>query len=848
MNSRRGWNGDDVSRAEAFLTAIDTLQSGRSLEILGEHGAGRSHILQRIREHFVTLGWRTIDIVGIEAFQRSPLTALALAGILDAPDTRPMTLVHALRALTDQVKPGRTVIIVDDADWLDEASWGLLSAASARLAVPVVFTHLIHRAPDSHFHPTSGFVSMFTLELPPMGYGELESSLEVLLDTKIEPSAMSRIFSKAGGNVGLALAIVEASRRSGRMTLERGSLRAHGSLWTPSLRALAGTILQPLVTEDVIALRTLALLGPADLATATKLVPEEEIYRLEERSFVQIVEARSAKLVTVNPPLLVEYFRHEAFPGRRGDVMARIDTALGGVTPVDATYSATAGGSAMFVRLAHERTRLRTLQAREAWRKEPSRVTATALLQALAADSAHSEDEMEILIESAQKLRGSGRERAAWEIAHAIHVANHLGRIDDAIAALREASTHYPAEATALLAEALTLEMGNAQLPDDEPFADVDLSSLDEHVRPSVLLARTYWLVARGLIIEASTLLDEYDLLETEDARLDSMRLFTMLGMGDFLGASQFAEAKTAAAKDEYEAPQLRVYAFLTAIASVFTRRFEDAELALDAAASLGLPPGEAPMSFVGLSVLNAFFAVKRGQRGLMSEYLAELEATDLPDGALPGLHRAFVHIRLAVLERDGKRAAAIARSAGDELWDRGARFGAAFLYLDGVRAYPNAADWAHIKPRLAQLNSPAMSRWSEFADALTSRDAGAVVTAIQSMREAGAMADASELAEVARLEFASTTATATQEQLGALDEFSAGGTSATHSGGVELTARELEVAELVASGLSNPRIAEALVVSIRTVESHVNKLMKKIGATKRSDIRDYLIASGVRP
>ena len=61
-----------------------------------------------------------------------------------------------------------------------------------------------------------------------------------------------------------------------------------------------------------------------------------------------------------------------------------------------------------------------------------------------------------------------------------------------------------------------------------------------------------------------------------------------------------------------------------------------------------------------------------------------------------------------------------------------------------------------------------------------------------------------------------------------------------------ELTAREREVAELIAAGLSNPQIAEALVVSIRTVESHINKLMKKIGARERSDVRQYLIREGL--
>ncbi len=48
------------------------------------------------------------------------------------------------------------------------------------------------------------------------------------------------------------------------------------------------------------------------------------------------------------------------------------------------------------------------------------------------------------------------------------------------------------------------------------------------------------------------------------------------------------------------------------------------------------------------------------------------------------------------------------------------------------------------------------------------------------------------------------------------------------------LTARELEVVELVASGLTNREIAEQLEVSIATVKTHVHSAMRKIGVANR--------------
>ena len=50
-------------------------------------------------------------------------------------------------------------------------------------------------------------------------------------------------------------------------------------------------------------------------------------------------------------------------------------------------------------------------------------------------------------------------------------------------------------------------------------------------------------------------------------------------------------------------------------------------------------------------------------------------------------------------------------------------------------------------------------------------------------------------------------------------------------------TAREREVATLLARGLSNPEIAEALVLSPHTVQDHIKSLFEKLGVASRQEL-----------
>ena len=56
------------------------------------------------------------------------------------------------------------------------------------------------------------------------------------------------------------------------------------------------------------------------------------------------------------------------------------------------------------------------------------------------------------------------------------------------------------------------------------------------------------------------------------------------------------------------------------------------------------------------------------------------------------------------------------------------------------------------------------------------------------------------------------------------------------------LTGREREVAHLIARGLTNRQIADALVISKQTADKHVGNILGKLGAASRSQVAVWVV------
>lgn len=150
---------------------------------------------------------------------------------------------------------------------------------------------------------------------------------------------------------------------------------------------------------------------------------------------------------------------------------------------------------------------------------------------------------------------------------------------------------------------------------------------------------------------------------------------------------------------------------------------------------------------------------------------------------------------------------------------------------LAALGAWFDARQLHHaIEPRWRATCSPLMG----FAELLTQRELWAArsdqLLGPADRRRAEAAADAMDLPSLARFALA---------EAGEPDRI-----RQDSEGRDGLTRREAEVAHLVADGLTNRDIADRLVISVRTVERHVDHILAKLGIARRGQVAAQLADS----
>jgi DNA-binding CsgD family transcriptional regulator len=235
----------------------------------------------------------------------------------------------------------------------------------------------------------------------------------------------------------------------------------------------------------------------------------------------------------------------------------------------------------------------------------------------------------------------------------------------------------------------------------------------------------------------------------------------------------------------------------------------------------------------------------RQGDLDAASEHLAKVQRSRHPAHAYRESDSLLAAAWVAAAGGRTSQAQALAREAAEFARTHG-QHGREAVCLQAAIQFGDQ----HTATRLAELaelvEGPRAGLVARWAAALSDQDGGEALLAVSHDLEAmGDRIAAADAAAHASLVFhrqnrrgPALTASGRAERLitecGAI-------TPATQAARLPLSDREREIATLIAHGLSNNEIAEALTLSVRTVEGHIYRACARVGAATRAELAQLI-------
>jgi len=873
---------------------VAEVRSGTSVVLVGLPGSGRTAILDRAAAVLDDDGYHVLRVRGARPLRNRPLEALAVSGLAAGRPLRGASLLATyVTALENRAATDRFVMVIDDADDLDDDSVGAVVAAWGARPFPVIAATRPQPSPAGDRALGTAVDPVIRVTVPTLTFDETAQLLEEVLQAPVEVTTAGRVHAKSGGMPGLATAIARSAQRAGRLEHVHGSWRAKGDLWTPLLGESVDHLLVGLGAPGVHGLRVLALTGPVAPETARSLLSWDVLEELDEHGLLRTFPQGTQRLIGVYPPLIGEQFRHAG----RSTVQLRLteeiaaklgENELVGWDPrerMEAVWRSDAADS-VFTSEGRDRTavldryladdvaRRRVVRGVE-WEQNPTPATACRYLEALlmvGADTAEAARVVELTPEqgdgvSLTQLRALDSVRLGvlgGDVAAAHHALLRdppddvsaafphmletlraldkrltltLERVPDvldvhpatwaarALGSLVRAEASLalgrPQDALAHLADAA----GDGVEPAHERAARAAEADLDERAStPDDVLSHTARIEGeRAVVRELALLLDG----ESEAALTQaSRRLDEATAARDIDGvwAHGYARSMTLGALGRFAELRDNVGALL-AVGAIPARQahFAVGNLALgayvvlwrgdlDAARTLagqaqGIRAAPGPWPFMSIGWFDGVAAAREAGdlAGEADAFWAEAqmlgERRYLAAAAMMGMLSLGAH-------SDRQRAEWLTRVLAD-VQGRSLR---GFEPLSAALVASSGATATDIVRDALTRGTPLVAAW-------------ALRSATHELRARGERAAADRLVEAVR------SAALVSPELQVVYE--AGDPTAS------LTPREREIAHLVGAGLSNQEIARRLFIAVSTVENHLNRVYRKLGA----DGRDRLVA-----
>ncbi|WP_125099288.1 helix-turn-helix transcriptional regulator [Leucobacter chromiireducens] len=600
----------------------------------------------------------------------------------------------------------------------------------------------------------------------------------------------------------------------------------------------------------------IALVGVADVETVRKLISWETLELLEERAMVKLIPSASRQLVTVVPPLLVEFFRNQPLATRRIHLTELIVDRLGAASPVNLLLAHHSGperdvseDDALFVRLLQERARTRRIVAHAEWLDNPKPSTAahyvTALLQ-----TPDTRDEIISVFEETDPARGGEEGRAAFAALRAEWRAVVERDLDGALADLADAREGLGDWARVLDAVAVRLETLMRAVPEDFAARLEVTEVLPEAVATELREAQLLVLITLGRFGDARRVFSALPERVKNHASSTANQLhgYLLLGEGQYEEAMRWAHRGLDEAHGLLDADATLGHGALAALGLSIAGDYPATETLLDTLFAIGEPSPLLVHTQLALLSVATVVAVRRGQLQVGERYFAEVEALDLLDGPLPPQTLAWPAAQLTAFNGQTQGAAAALSAEADRLWNRGARFTAALGNLTSLEISDDTALLELTRARVSELDSAYLWPHLRYLEARITGDPRLLIESVDALMSTGrpglaqrALEEAAELLREQGDAAAAEDADRTRQDL--LEEVGAERMDSTRFLAVAITLsdRELEIGQLVAEGLANKEIAARLVLSVRTVESHMRRIIRKTGLSNRAALAEYV-------
>ncbi|HEY0186579.1 MAG TPA: LuxR C-terminal-related transcriptional regulator [Cellulomonas sp.] len=850
---------------DALDRSVRWLGCGASLVVDGDAGSGRTTLLEAITQHHLSRGVPAMLLRASVATATLPLGVfLVHPTFAAAAATSVESVARVSQALQAELAGPRALVLVDDAEHLDPTSLAVLDAAVAQGGVLTVLALPLGQRPGPAHARLLRDASVLTV--PPLDLTSLTAVLSDELGAPVAAPLVTSLAARSAGNPRVAVALARAGVWSGSIVSVHDVWTETGSLESSPTGAVAQAMLGPLTEPERAALETLAWFGVTDLERADRLVGRPLLERLSRLGRVALQPQSPSPLVTVSPRALARALRFGVGPLRHERLVEQAREledepggpgVIGAVAPSSEAWWQTLGERGDFAQRSlvdavtvifeslHAQTGLRARR----WRATPSVQNALPLLRRALLDGAGDVDVDDVLARTEAGLAradpGEQDEsadvaelvllRAQWSAARGQGFAHGL-------AADPTGRLVLPAPGPELVA-AMDL------VADGAPPVVVDRAldgtgDLHPMLRQLADLQHVHALFDLGRPADAFDVLDSWPEGRFRDSfseHLAALRGDALMLQGRIADAERWARTCLRSAAEQLDAFGIRLACRGLATALLVAGDVEGAGDAITAAMSLGAP-GPLVSSFddrvVGLgAIVHARLGRLEVARALADELACAQHAyRPTLDIGLP-----WVRAELAVAAGEG------VQEAADALWAHGERQLADGAALPAVLAWamtpvPLPAERARaLAAAWAQVDAEMLRPLIELHLVLPKGSHEQILRRIRPLRTdhplvAAALAVARERALAAGVQLDAELVT----ELG-------GSVAGTHWQGATraprqepLSDREREIVLLARSGLSNREIAGQLYVSVRTVESHLYRAMRKLEIANRAELSSW--------